>query len=196
MRNVSDAMIDKYRFDIDPFAWTKDIDMPYENRHFWRRAQDLVNKDRFGEVVFCVERPNGKIITVTSPDYPKGVFRIPTGGIFYGEDILDAVRREAREELGLFVSVMRFVGVLRIRFTHGGEAIPFYSFLFHLKEESGNLLADATDDEVSEVLEAGPEELDLIADNLLHIREEWRDWGRFRHATTHAMALYLKGRNP
>ncbi len=34
-----------------------------------------------------------------------------------------------------------------------------------------------------------------MADNLLHIREEWRDWGRFRHATTQAMAVYLKERN-
>jgi 8-oxo-dGTP pyrophosphatase MutT (NUDIX family) len=193
---VDDALIDRLRNHIDPAAWTKDLEIPYESRHFWRRARDLVSKDRFGEVVFGVERPNGKIIAVSSPEYPAGVFRIPTGGIFYGEDILDAVKREVREELGLIASVRHFAGVLRIRFTHGGDAVPFYSFLFHLKEESGNLLTDATDDEVSEVMEAGPEDLDRMADNLLHIREEWRDWGRFRHATTHAMAVYLKGRNP
>jgi len=194
VHNVDEGMADCMRKAIDPDAWLKKVTIPYENGHFWRRARDLVRRDRFGEVAFAVERQDGRIITVTSTEYPEGIFRIPTGGISHGEDVLDAVHREVKEELGLEVSIERFVGVLCFRFTHGGQSFPFYSFLFHLKEVRGKLLEDATDEEVSAVMEAGPADLDRIAGNLLHIRQEWRDWGRFRHATTHELACYLKSR--
>lgn len=44
MRNVNDAMIDKYRFDIDPLVWTKDIDMRF--RHATTHAMALYLKGR------------------------------------------------------------------------------------------------------------------------------------------------------
>ena len=185
--------VERMRTAIDPDAYFRSIDIAYENGHFWRRARELVRRDRFGEVVFAVERPNGRIVTVTSREYPEGIYRVPTGGISYGEDILSAVHREVHEELGLAVSVERFLGVLGFRIRHGTESFPFYSFLFHLRETGGRLLEDATDDEVSGVLEADADMLADLGARLLAIRADWRDWGRFRHETTGVFARHLLG---
>jgi len=184
--------VERMRAAIDPDAFVRTVDLVYESGHFWRRARELVRRDRFGEVVFAVERPGGRMLTVTSREYPDGIFRVPTGGIAYGEDILAAVHREVREELGLAVSVERFLGVLAFRIRHEDDSFPFYSFLFHLRETGGRLLEDATDDEVAGVLEADVTQLEALAGRLLAIRPDWRDWGRFRHETTHAFVPYLR----
>ena len=189
---IDDIWIDQIKTSINPGAWTKDVDITYNNQFLWNRANDLVQKDRFGEVVFAVERPNGKIIVVTSKEYPKGVFRVPTGGIHYGEDIVGAVYREVKEELGLQAIIHQLFGILRIHFLHEGKSLPFYSFLFHVKETGGRLLLDATDDEVSDTMELDPEGLENTSRQLLTIQEDWKDWGRFRHSTTCAVAEYMK----
>ncbi len=172
-------------------AWTRVIDFPFERKRFFFRTRDLILNDRMGEVVFAVERPNGRFICVRSKDYPKGVFRIPTGGVGHGEDILGAVKREVSEELGLVTQVERFIGVNDTRLTYKDETISFYSFFFHMKEAGGRLLEDATDQEVSEVLETGSEELYKLSENLLNLQKEWRDWGKFRYLTTHVVADYV-----
>lgn len=177
---------------LGPDAWVKDIDFAFAQERFFYRTRELVKHDRMGEVVFAVERPNGRFICVRSKEYPEGVFRIPTGGVGHREDILEAVTREVGEELGLTASVERFLGINRVRMTYGNEALFFYSFFFHLKERGGNLLVDATDQEVSEVCEAGEEELHGFAHTLLGLDAEWRDWGHFRYLTTYPVAAYVK----
>lgn len=177
---------------LGPEAWVNEINFDFKQKRFFYRTKDLVKYDRMGEVVFAVERPNGRFICVRSKDYPEGVFRIPTGGVGHKEDILEAVIREVGEELGLKASVERFLGINQVCMTYRDEAVFFYSFFFHLKEIGGNLLIDATDQEVSEVMEAGEEDLHKIADNLLTLKSDWRDWGHFRYLTTYPVAAYVK----
>ena len=164
----------------------------YADGSFFNKMKRSVQNDRRCEVVFCVIRPSGKIITVTCNDYPSGIYRIPTGGIGYNEDIVTAVYRETREELGLDVEISKFAGVIKIRFEHGNEHVMFYSYLFILKETGGKLLIDASDDEVSEVMEVDVNGLEKISNSLADIHGRWRDWGKFRHVTTNAVYEYLK----
>ncbi len=173
---------------------SQDITIKYINSSFFNKMKKSIEKDRRGEVVFCVLRPNNKIITVTCSEYPKGIFRIPTGGIQYGEDIIKAVFRETREELGIDVKVSSFAGVLKIRFEHGNKFIMFYSYLFILEEMGGRLLIDASDNEVSEIKEVTVDELGEVADLLNNIAGKWSDWGKFRYATTNAIYEYLKSK--
>jgi ADP-ribose pyrophosphatase YjhB (NUDIX family) len=100
----------------------------------------MVRDDRRGEVVFCVVRPTGKIILITCEEYPQGIYRVPTGGIKYGEDIIDAVYRETKEELGLKTEISDFAGVLKIKFTASGDYEMFYSYLFVLNEIAAGFL--------------------------------------------------------
>ena len=56
---------------------------------------DPLNKtDRYGEVCMVIRRKNGLLLTMVKTIYPKGAYRLPTGGINYGEPIRDALLRE------------------------------------------------------------------------------------------------------
>jgi 8-oxo-dGTP diphosphatase len=177
-------------------AWIKDLVFENVNTSYFNKIKTSVKRDRRGEVVFCVIRPNGKIITVSCSEYPKGIFRIPTGGIHKNEDIVQALYREVLEELGLKVEITEFAGVLRIRFKNGKETVPFYSYVFILLEKSGRLLKDAIDDEISEVMEVDVEGLAQTAKKLESITGKWSDWGRFRGSTTKAVYEHLSLKPP
>lgn len=169
----------------------EEITIEYANRSFFNKMKKTVEKDRRGEVVFCVIRPNGKYIVVTCSEYPDGIFRIPTGGIGHEEDIIQAVYRETEEELGLKVDIESFAGVIKFRFKHADETVFFYSYLFILREKGGKLLEDAIDDEISEIREVDIEELRQVAEALLDIQGRWSDWGKFRYGSTMAIYKYL-----
>lgn len=190
MNKLDENILVSLKARYGPDAWDKTVSLKYESIRFFYRTKELIENDRMGEVVFAVQRPNGRFIAVRSKEYPQDIFRIPTGGIRPGEDIIEAVTREVSEELGLKAEIKRFIGVYRIRLERGREHIWFYSFFFHLVEKGGRLLKDATDDEVSEVFEANHEELERISQGLLAIEKDWRDWGSFRYLTTKAICDY------
>jgi 8-oxo-dGTP diphosphatase len=169
----------------------KDVTLRYAAPGYFNRIRNAVQRDRRGEVVFCVIRPDGKIITTTCSDYPENIYRIPTGGIGHEEDVLDAIYREVREELGLEVRIRSFAGVIRIRFEHNDDFVMFYSYIFILDEVGGRLLTDASDDEISGIREVDLAGLGKIAADLGSIKGKWHDWGRFRYITTGAVFDYL-----
>lgn len=172
--------------------YIKEVEINYPTPGFFNKMKKSIETDRRGEVAFCVSRPNGKIITVTCTEYPEGIFRIPTGGVGHKEDILEAVFRETKEELGLETKIQGFLGVLKIKFVYQKDSCMFYSYLFLLNEVSGRLLMDATDNEVSEVKEVDIKGLEEIANKLSSIEGKWADWGKFRFVTTNAYINYLK----
>lgn len=178
------------KLNIEPLVEEKTI--RYSESSFFNRMKRSIQKDRRGEVVFCVIRPDGKIITTTCKEYPKGIYRIPTGGIGHKEDIIKAVFRETMEELGLQTEIKKFIGAIKIRFEHGDDHVMFYSYLFILNETGGRLLADASDDEISEVREVDIDGLEKVADSLANITGKWSDWGKFRYLTTNAVLNYLR----
>lgn len=172
----------------------EDVTVRYKNSSFFNKMKASVLRDRRGEVVFCVSRKDGGIITITCSEYPRGIFRIPTGGIGQGEDIVSAVYREVKEELGLDVEIGTFAGVFRIRFEHANEHVMFYSYIFMLAEKSGRLLLDASDDEINEVRVVNIEELEGIVEELNNIQGKWSDWGKFRYITSKAVLSVLKSK--
>lgn len=177
---------------LDTDAPVKDVIIRYQSKSYFNRIKSVVHSDRRGEVAFCVVRPNGKIIVITCKDYPKNIFRIPTGGIGHNEDILGAIYREVKEELGLDVEISAFAGVIRIRFEYKNENIMFYSYVFILNELGGELLKDASDDEISEVMEVDLDGLERIVHSLGKVKGKWEDWARFRHITSGAVLNYLR----
>jgi len=181
------------KFNSNPTC--RNVEFNMENKDYFERMKHLVLSDRRGEVVFCVIRPNGKIIAITCEGYPNGVYRIPTGGLGYSENVLEALFREVKEELGLVVEVIKFSGVLKINFKYKDESFMFYSYLFILKELGGILLKDALDDEISEVKEVTPKELQSVIEKLNCISGRWKEWGRFRYITSRAIADELKDLN-
>lgn len=175
-------------------AIIKDVTIRYSAPGYFNRIKSVVQRDRRGEVVFCVVRPTGKVITITCTEYPENIYRIPTGGIGHEEDIIAAVFREVKEELGLEVEIRAFAGVIRIRFEHKDENVMFYSYVFILDEVGGRLLDDASDDEVSGIKEVDLEGLGQTVLALYDIKGKWQDWGKFRYVTTKAVLQWLDGK--
>jgi 8-oxo-dGTP pyrophosphatase MutT (NUDIX family) len=172
-------------------AVVKEVNLNITNSEFFEEFKDKIENDRKGEVAFAVERPNGKIIVVRTSFYPKTIYRIPTGGINHGEDIIEALQREVKEELGLQTNIEKFLGVIQFNILHKNKKLNFYSYLFWLKEIGGNILEDALEDEVSEYKEVNKEQLIEIVNILKEFQGPWRNWCIFRAETTGFFIQYM-----
>lgn len=145
--------------------------------------------DRFAEVCMVVRRRNGKLPLSIKTFYPRGAYRLPTGGIHHGERILDALRRETMEETGLETEVKRFLACITYRPVSAPSGPPlFRTFAFLLDEVSGRFHTSDAEEQIEEWIEVEPGQLGDVADRLDHLASEpskdiggdWADWGRFR----------------
>jgi len=146
-------------------------------------------RDRYGEVLMVVRRPNGKVLVAIKTFYPRGAYRLPTGGIHHGESIHDALTRETHEETGLETVIRRFLATISYRGRSSAAAVPlFHTFAFLLDEVGGTLGALDADEESEDWREMAPEELSAQATVLEGLTTEgkraiggsWAEWGRFR----------------
>lgn len=153
---------------------------------------------RVGEVCMVVRRRDGTLVTGTKSIYPKGAFRLLTGGIHPGESVLDALVRETREETSLDTEIRRFLAAIAYR---RERALAFATFAF-LLEDVGGILANADPGEKHEAFGiVTPAGLEAMADLLASMPDErderikgsWRDWGRFRAVVHRAVSDALAG---
>lgn len=158
-------------------------------------------KDRFGEVLMAVRRPNGKLLVAIKTFYPRGAYRLPTGGIHHGEAIHDALLRETKEETGLETVVRRYLASIAYRGRSSPTAPPlFHTFAFLLDELSGTLGALDTDEQIEDWREMSLPEVRAQAGVLESLTTEgkkgiggsWAEWGRFRAIAHHAVADALE----
>jgi len=157
----------------------------------------------------AVRRPNGKLLVAIKTFYPRGAYRLPTGGIHHGERVLDALLRETKEETGLDTAVRRFLAHIDyvVEATGGGSAggraprmVVFHTFAFLLDELSGTLGALDTDEEIEDWREMAPAELrtqaavleGLATEGTRSIGGSWADWGHFRAIAHRAVADALE----
>jgi 8-oxo-dGTP pyrophosphatase MutT (NUDIX family) len=151
------------------------------------------NPDRVGEVCMVVRRPNGKVLLSIKTFYPRGAYRLLTGGIHHGEGILDALVRETAEETGLQTAVRRFLAAIAYWPAGGSQGAKapapfFHTFAFLLDEVGGKLEARDSEERIEDYIELEPSELRAVADRLeqvastdsVDIGGDWADWGRFR----------------
>ncbi len=145
------------------------------------------NPSRFAEVCMVVRRPTGNVLLSIKTFYPRGAYRLPTGGIDKDEPILDAVVRETHEETGLKVDVRRFLAALTYRDGPTGPAV-FHTFAFLLDDPSGAPVRPLDEaEQIESYLEVPVAELPQVAERLDRIAadgapgiENWDAWGRFR----------------
>ncbi len=94
-----------------------------------RLCVDLVIKDRRGVVLAKRENTFG-----------AGKWNLPGGSVLFGEGIIDAVKRKAKEETGLRVKILKFLGVYEYR-GRGNFGHPV-SLCFLCKPIGGKLKGD------------------------------------------------------
>ena len=156
-------------------------------------------RDRVGEVCMVIRRPNGKLLLSIKTIYPRGAYRLPTGGVGPGEPVIAALFRETQEETGLSVRLRQFLALISYRVA--GEKVPvFHTFAFLLDETGGTLGALDQKEQIEEYIEIDPSDLLHVAERLEGLPESdrgavgsWRDWGRFRAVVHRAVHEALIG---
>ncbi len=155
-------------------------------------------RDRYGEVCMVLRRPTGRILLSIKTFYPRGAYRLPTGGIHHGEGVLASLLRETHEETGLETAVRRFLARIAYRpLSAPGRPPTFHTFAFLLDEVAGTLGALDESERIEDWREIDPPELLAVADRLdalvtpgsEDIGGDWAAWGRFRavvHRAVHA----------
>lgn len=148
---------------------------------------------RQAEVVLVLRRPDGRLLLQTKRFYPAGTYRLASGGIRAGEDLLAAVRRETQEETGLPAQPVRFLGILRYRFQHCAEPLERASYVFLLDVGPGAPCPTDESEQISAYCEVPARDLPAIAERLEHLAGEWGVWGRFRAIAHWFVAEMLGG---
>lgn len=173
---------------------------PFERQRYMLRMgerefsywQDKATRDRRGEVVLAIRDADGRLILHTKGFYPLGTYRLPSGGVRWGESVLSALHREAREEMGLEIEVERFLGLLEYEFCCQQETMPFVSYVFLVREAGGELAPRDKEERILSFCQVPVAELSAVADSLQAMEEDWRDWGEFR-AMAHDFVVEMMG---
>jgi 8-oxo-dGTP pyrophosphatase MutT (NUDIX family) len=155
---------------------------------------------RVAEVVPVIQRPNGRVLTMTKSSYPAEAYRLPSGGIHKGEPILDALLRESYEETGLSVSVQRFLAVIRYQvIVASGRTGRFTSYAF-LVQGDGPIQPKDENEHISGFREVALSELWNLAALLENMKpngdSDWSDWGRYRAVVHRVVAGILASDKP
>jgi 8-oxo-dGTP pyrophosphatase MutT (NUDIX family) len=150
---------------------------------------------RVAEVVPVIQRPGGKLLTMTKCSYPADAYRLPSGGIHKGEPIVDALLRETYEETGLKVSVERFLAIIRYQvIVASGRTGRFTSFAF-LVQGSGPLDPKDENERIAGFREVAAGALWELAGFLENMKPDgdgdWSDWGRYRAVVHRVVAGIL-----
>ncbi len=152
----------------------------------------LTKRDRIGEVVFLLRRPDGTLWLQTKANYPEGEYRLPGGGMKPGEDPLETVFREVEEETGF--TGIRPMALARLRYTdENNHLIPFTTWLFRVDCSMDTPINQDPSELITDWKAATHKDLKVYAQKLATIGGARKDWGVFR-ATAIQKTLELQKR--
>lgn len=168
-RELEDVMAVYGKAEVEEIEVGIDRDL-FQNRF-------LKSSDRRGEVVFAIQMPEG-ILVHHKAFYGDGVFRLLSGGIDYGEKVVDALRREIEEETSLTLSSGRLLGVQDCQLVYGSRSVRFVSYVFYVHAD-GDLRPDPKEN-ITEFRAVSLAELAAIAEDLRRTPPSHEGWGRWR----------------
>jgi len=144
---------------------------------------EKVLRDRRGEVVLVVRRDSGEVLLHTKAFYPAGVYRLPSGGVSWGEAVSAALRREVYEETGYTAWEEQLLGLVTYDFWSHGRSLPFVSYVFLLAGVQGAPNVQDEGERISGFKWVPVLGLPAVAAALRSLPEDSpgrQDWGRFR----------------
>lgn len=103
------------------------------------RAHDVTMFIRDGEGI-------GNIAVIRKPFFPPGAFRAPSGAANRGETIRQGALREALEETGLEIELVRYLVRINANFTCDGGSVDWTSHIFEARRTAGELSPIDTDE--------------------------------------------------
>ena len=79
------------------------------------------------------------VVVIKKPMYPPGAYRAPSGGINPGENFEAGAIREAYEETGLAIELVKYLLRARVKFTHESGVIDWTTHVFTANPVGGSL---------------------------------------------------------
>ncbi|HEQ99056.1 MAG TPA: NUDIX hydrolase [candidate division Zixibacteria bacterium] len=103
--------------------------------------QNLLNSQKHGRShdVTIFIRKNNRWIVNAKPWYPEGLYRIPSGGIHPDESLGEGARREAFEETGSRIEILRYFLRIFVRFYSDNRSVDWISHLVLADWKEGEL---------------------------------------------------------
>lgn len=161
--------------------------------YFFETARTPVNTTRRAEILAVVVRPDGQVLVHTKRFYPRGTYRLLSGGIRPGEPVETALAREIHEETGQDILRRCLIGVLTYEIVHRGERIDFASYVYRVDIASADVTVTDEEEEISDLRWVSFAALEGIRDRLRQVPGDWKDWGTFR-ALGHDFVLRHRAR--
>jgi len=175
---------------------------PFPRQHYGLRVGSAhleywaakILHDRRGEVVLAVQRATKEVLIHTKVFYPPGVYRLPSGGVSWGEAVSDALDREVYEETGFTTCDKQLLGLVTYDFQDDEWSVPFVSYVFLLTGIEGQPSTHDEGERISDFRWVPVSELSAVAVTLRSLPEDLpdrRDWGRFRALVHEFVALLV-----
>jgi 8-oxo-dGTP pyrophosphatase MutT (NUDIX family) len=145
---------------------------------YWWQVKALVRR---AEVVMVVQRPDGQMLLHTKEHYPPATYRFPSGGIGWGEMVLDALAREQWEEMSLRLPPASMPALIRYNMHHAEHTILYDSYVFVLRaDDTPRPIPQDPDEAISDLCWIEPARLPVVSDHLRNVIRAWGEWGKFR----------------
>jgi ADP-ribose pyrophosphatase YjhB (NUDIX family) len=159
---------------------------------------------RSSEVLLVVMLPNKKILLHTKDIYPKGVYRLLTGGIRKKENLEKALIRELEEETNAKILSKKLLAKLVCNVEHPRGKKIYTTYIFLVKSKFGNIKNLGSKEHTTDLKEIKISQLSSVIKKLQNLKngpkiksyyvENWGDWGRFRAIAHQIVYNLLKGK--
>ncbi|UCC80825.1 MAG: NUDIX hydrolase [Candidatus Zixiibacteriota bacterium] len=95
----------------------------------YERISRSMKNGRAHDITLYIKKESGYIF-IAKHFYPPGLYRAPSGAAKPGEDFQDGARREAREETGVDIELVRYIMRINVRFENEAIHIDWTSHIF------------------------------------------------------------------
>ena len=102
------------------------------------RVKSTMTNGRSHDVTLFISKGD-RFIFIAKPFYPAGLFRAPSGGIHRGEDFIEGAKREAWEETGVEIELLKYILRVNARFESGNGFIDWTSHIFKAEWLTGDI---------------------------------------------------------
>jgi ADP-ribose pyrophosphatase YjhB (NUDIX family) len=150
------------------------------------------SRNKRGEVVLVIERPEQCVLLHRKSWYEPGVYRLLSGTIDWDEAVETALERELMEETSLSLGTTHFLGILDCVISYDYQEVAFVSYIFQLSRTEGVLKLPKDSEDISDFRDVAIAELPAVAENLRNVPSPRAGWGRWR-ALAHDFVYEMLG---
>ncbi len=104
----------------------------------YQLVKNSLRQSRYHDVTLIIVK-DGRIVVNRKHNYPPSIYRIPSGGIHKGETFEAGATREAYEETGLRIKLVRYILRVLAHLTYQGEEVEWISHVFLARSIGGKL---------------------------------------------------------